>query len=92
MSTSTEVANQFIDFFNLKDTINGGYEAVEKYYSNPSSETAYIYYRRLFTKRCTINGTYKGLLDARVDFQHLSFRRGDAIGALSSLKPSAKNT
>ncbi|MEE1896668.1 hypothetical protein V0R51_27520, partial [Pseudomonas otitidis] len=39
MSTSTEVANQFIDFFNLKDTINGGYEAVEKYYSNPSPES-----------------------------------------------------
>jgi len=44
----------------------------------------YIYYRCFFTKRCTINGTYKGLLDVRVDFQHLGFRRGDAIGALKS--------
>lgn len=35
MSVVSDVANQFVDYFNLQDTVNGAYEAVEGYYSTP---------------------------------------------------------
>ncbi|EAA3799221.1 hypothetical protein DOQ73_23490, partial [Salmonella enterica subsp. enterica] len=33
-----DIANSFIDYFNLADTIDGGYETVDNYYSDPSPE------------------------------------------------------
>ncbi|MFU6378772.1 hypothetical protein ACM792_26585 [Metapseudomonas otitidis] len=54
------------------------------YIIKSKKDNQYIQYSCVFTLRCSIKGSYKGLLEVRVDFQHLGFRRGDATGALNS--------
>jgi hypothetical protein len=56
------------------------------YIIKSKKDNQYIQYSCVFTLRCSIKGSYKGLLEVRVDFQHLGFRRGDAIGALNSFR------